>query len=52
MDPTESPDDGRGLYENSPFGGDQDNTTHIQPAPPLPNMGGGLPGEQDDPRFC
>lgn len=52
MDPSENPDDGRGLYESTPSGGDNAKDTHVQPAPPLKNMGGGLPGEQQDPRFC
>lgn len=52
MDPSENPDSGQGQWSGTPMGGDTDNTTHVQPAPPLPNMGGGLAGEQDDPRFC
>lgn len=51
MDPTESPDHGRAEYEGTPFGGDDDKTTHYQPAA-LSEANKVLPGEQEDPRLC
>ena len=51
MDPTEKPDSGSGDFHSTPFGGDNNNSTHVQPAPPLKTQGG-LPGEQEDPRLC
>lgn len=51
MDPTESPDSGRGEYESTPFGNDKNNQSHIQPAD-LSQANRVLPGEQEDPRLC
>lgn len=50
MDPSENPDSGRSEFDTTPFGGDSETTTHVQPVPPL--MDEVLPGEQDDPRLC
>lgn len=43
-----APDNGRSEYASTPFGGDNDVTTHVQPVPA--DMDKTLPGEQPDPR--
>ncbi|MHB8742576.1 MAG: hypothetical protein ACYC9L_05560 [Sulfuricaulis sp.] len=43
---------GQTMYQGTPFGGDKNGASHIQPAGSLPANGAGLPGEQQDPRFC
>lgn len=51
MDPSETPDSGRSQYEGTPFGGDKNPQSHIQPAD-LSDANKVLPGEQEDPRLC
>lgn len=43
--------DGSESYGETPFGGDGNNKTHVQPAN-IGNANRTLPGEQQDPRLC
>ncbi len=48
---TESPDSGKGMYDSTPFGGDEPTDTHYQPVD-LSEADNDMPGEQPDPRLC
>ncbi len=48
---TELPDSGKGMYDTTPFGGDKNTDSHVQPAD-VSDANKTLPGEQEDPRFC
>lgn len=50
MDKDIVPDNGRSEYASTPFGGDAETTTHVQPVPPDMDSATVLPGEQPDPR--
>ena len=45
----ENPDSGRSMFGSTPFGGDRESKTHVQPAASVNT--GGMPGEQQDPRW-
>jgi hypothetical protein len=49
MDPTEVSGSGVASWTGTPFGGDEDVTTHSQPAPPPADKD--MPGEQPAPRW-
>ncbi len=51
MEPKENPDSGKGQYTSTPFGGDKNTSSHVQPAN-LADADKTLPGEQKDPRLC